>query len=98
MKPSILYIFLIVLLISAACREDNIVNDNGPNPRLGGDYTEISGDVSGVLSINDAPFLVTDNLKVNSSDTLIIEAGVVLFIDNDKFIDVEGIKGCYLVE
>jgi predicted outer membrane repeat protein len=86
----ILYILLFSLLLSNACREDTIVDDNGPNPGLGGDYTELSGEISGTLSINDAPFLVTDDLKINSGDTLIIEAGVVLFLNNNKSIDVEG--------
>ncbi|UCH66099.1 MAG: hypothetical protein JSW63_02915 [Ignavibacterium sp.] len=90
MRHRILYILLLSILLSSACREDNIVDDNGPNPGLGGDYTELSGDVSGTLSITDAPFLITDNLKINNSDTLIIEAGVVLFINNDKNINVEG--------
>ena len=56
-------------LIIGACRENNIVDDGGPNPGLAGDYTEISGDLSGTLSLTNSPFLVTDdlNIKVNAS-------------------------------
>jgi parallel beta-helix repeat protein len=86
----ILYILLFTLLLSASCRENSISNDDGPNSGLAGDYTEISGDLSGTLSLTDSPFLVTGDVNIKVNDTLIIEAGVILFIENDKKINVTG--------
>jgi hypothetical protein len=90
MRNKILYILFFALLLSLACRENSILDDDGTNPGLGGDYTEISGDLSGTLSLNDAPFLVTDDLNIKGNDTLIIEAGVVLFFENNKKFNVAG--------
>ena len=90
MRYKILYILLFTLLLSASCRENSISNDDGANSGLAGDYTEISGDLSGTLSLTGSPFLVTGDLNIKVNDTLIIEAGVILFIENDKKINVTG--------
>ena len=90
MRYKVLNILFFAVLISLACRENSLFDDDGPNPGLGGDYTEISGDLSGTLSLTDAPFLVTDDLNINGNDTLLIEAGVTLFFNNNKKITVSG--------
>jgi hypothetical protein len=90
MRYKLLNILFFAVLISLACREKFITDDNGLNSGLAGDYTEISGNLSGTLSLTDSPFLVTGDLNIKSSDTLIIEAGVTLFFKNDKKITVSG--------
>jgi len=90
MRFKLLYILISTYLLSLSCRESVLTDDNGINPGLGGDYTEISGDLSGILSFNDSPFLITGDLNVQANDTLIIEAGVILFIENNKIFNVAG--------
>jgi hypothetical protein len=90
MRYKILYILFFGFLLSLSCRENSISDNDGTNPGLGGDYTEISGNLSGTLSLIDAPFLVTDDLNIKGNDSLIIEAGVVIFFNNDKKFNVAG--------
>jgi hypothetical protein len=90
MRYKVLIILPFSLLISLSCRESSIFDDGGPNPGLAGDYTEISGDLSGTLSFSNSPFLVTGDLNIKGNDTLIIEAGVTIFFENDKKLNVAG--------
>ena len=90
MRYKILYILISTFLLTLSCRENTLTDDNVINPGLGGNYTEISGDLSGVLSFNDSPFLVTGDLNVQGNDTLTIEAGVILFFENNKKFNVAG--------
>ncbi len=43
-------------------------------------YTEIEGEISGTLSFADSPYLMTNTITVTETDTLIIEAGVEIFV------------------
>ena len=77
-------------MFSISCRENIVSNENNINPGLGGVYTEIGGNLSGILALADAPFLVTNDINVQSIDTLIIEAGVDIFFENNIIFNVEG--------
>ena len=84
-------ISLSFLLFLSACRENIDSGNNIINPTLGGEYTEIEGNISGTLSILDSPFLVTGNVFVASNDTLIIDAGITIVFEQNKMLTVEGI-------
>jgi len=86
----IFYIILALMMLSLSCRENIVSEDNNINPGLGGDYTEISGNSSGILALADSPFLVLDDINIQLKDSLIIEPGVILFIENNKKINVAG--------
>jgi len=80
---------MIIGLNFISCRED-INQTNSDNPNIGGDYTEIKGDISGIFSLSNSPFLIVDNINVSSSDTLIIEPGVTLFFNKNTSLIVQG--------
>lgn len=71
-------IFL-VLLFFISCAERELFTGPGFDPSLGGVYTELSGSIEGTLKNSDSPFLVSEDLIVESSKELIIEAGCELF-------------------
>lgn len=91
MKKKYLYILLLFLLISFSCRDRNDFNGNGIDPTIGGIYTEIEGEQSGVLTKNKSPFFVSGNIMVNSSDTLIIQQGVELFFKEKTSLIINGV-------
>jgi hypothetical protein len=88
MKNLIFYIFLFLLIFNT-CRETTESN-NLINPTLGGVYTEIEGTISGVLSFDDSPFLVVDDIFVSANDTLKIDAGVTLFFKDGRRLSSAG--------
>jgi predicted outer membrane repeat protein len=64
---------------------------NGIDPTIGGIYTEIRGEQSGVLAKNKSPFFVSGNITVNTLDTLIIQRGVELFFKEKTSLIVNGV-------
>ena len=90
MRYKVLFTFLSTLMLNLSCRDNPVYNEGGINPGLGGDYTDISRNISGLLALSDSPFLVTGDLNVQVNDTLIIEAGVSIFFENDKKLNVDG--------
>ncbi|MFC2103422.1 right-handed parallel beta-helix repeat-containing protein [Bacteroidota bacterium] len=75
-------------MIFITCRNRN---GAGGNPIIVGDpYTKIEGNIAGTLSVSDSPFLVIDDIKVLSSDTLIIDPDVTLYFEEGKRFVVEG--------
>ena len=73
---------LIFFLISCTDRQ----NVTGPMDEENNFYTEINGSISGYLTISDSPYLVIDEIIIDSLQTLVIEAGVkVHFTDSSKF-------------
>lgn len=74
---------LAALLVFTGCFPD--VNDPGP-PEL----TEISGIISGTLTLRDAPYRVTDTLIVQANETLTIEPAVRLFFADSAMLIVQG--------
>ncbi|MEJ2195073.1 MAG: hypothetical protein P8X73_09495 [Ignavibacteriaceae bacterium] len=85
-----LYIILALVTLSISCRENIVSEDSQINPGLGGDYTEISGNLSGTLSLTDSPFLVTNDLNVQQNDTILIESGVIIYFENNIILNVDG--------
>lgn len=81
--------YLIILLLFTSCRQ-GITSFDG-NPFIGGSYTEIEGNISGVLSASESPFLVIDDIQILSTDTLIIEPDVTLYFKNGKRFIIEGL-------
>ena len=77
-------------MFSISCRENLINDEGGVNPGLGGNYTKLSGYLSGILSLTDSPFLVSDDINIQLKDSLKIEPGVIIFIENNKKINVAG--------
>jgi len=79
-KP-ILFLFFIFLI---SCTDRQNVTE--PMDDENNFYTEINGNISGVLTISDSPYLAIDEIIIDSSQTLVIEAGVkVHFTDSSKF-------------
>ena len=58
---------------------------------MGDPYYEIEGNISGRLSFNDSPFLVKNDIFVQLSDTLLIDAGVYIYFEQDKRLNIEGV-------
>jgi parallel beta-helix repeat protein len=88
MKSAIGVILPLTLLLALfiGCDEDEGVNGNGNGPSL----TPISGIVSGTLTLEDSPYLVTDTLLVPQGQVLTIESGVVLRFNGLYWLKVEG--------
>ena len=80
MKPLSLFA---MLLIFAGCFPD--VSEVSP-PK----FTEISGSISGTLTLKDAPYHVTDTLLVDANVTLAIEPAVRLFFADSALMIVKG--------
>ncbi len=87
----LILISLSFMLFFSACRENIDSGNNIINPTLGGEYTEIEGNISGTLFSVDSPFLVTGNVFIASNDSLIIDAGVTIVFEQNKMLTVEGI-------
>lgn len=78
-------IFMLVVL--TGCTDRIIDTGNIGDPILFGDYTEISGSKSGRLIKQNSPYKITSDLVIDSTEVLVIEAGVELFvIDSAKII------------
>lgn len=84
-------LFISFLLISLSCRERNDLTGNGNDPTIGGEFTEIEGIQSGMLTSNKSPFYVSGNLTISAEDTLIIQRGVELFFKNYTRLIVNGV-------
>ncbi len=57
-------------------------------------YTVLKGNLSGVLTIDDSPYVITDTAWVVSEDSLIIEAGCEGYFDNSYY---EGRPGSLMI-
>ncbi len=91
MKKKYLHILFLLVLINSSCRERSTFTGNGSDPTIGGNYTEIDGEQSGVFAKNKSPFYVSGNIIVNASDTLIIQRGVELFFKEKTGLTVKGV-------
>ncbi len=91
MEFRITFISIFILLFIYSCRENIDSGNNIIDPTIGGVYTEIQGDISGILAFNDAPFLVVNDISVSAQDTLKIDAGVTLFFEEDTKLNSAGV-------
>lgn len=85
------YLFVLTLIIFSvnACVERENYEDITPPP-ITGLFTEISGNLSGTLSRANSPYLVKDDITIESNDTLRIEPGVEIYFDDGKKLIVNG--------
>lgn len=92
MKQKILHIVTILFLtiILTACVEREYFDDTGIGPPVSGLFKEIEGSISGILTYNDSPYYVKNDLTVDSSASLIIEPGVELYFETGKSLIVKG--------
>jgi len=78
------FLLIIVLICGNGCDSDENDDSNNFTPQSG---TQISGEIEGVLSYNDSPFKIIDNLTIDTLATLTIEPGVELhFMDSTRLI------------
>lgn len=92
------YIALSLFFLVVSCSEREDYNDiNGPG--ITGIFTEISGNISGELTLNDSPYKVVNDINVDSGKTLIINAGVEIYFTENTKLKVHGeliISGKYI--
>ncbi|MBE0571588.1 MAG: right-handed parallel beta-helix repeat-containing protein [Ignavibacteriaceae bacterium] len=78
MKFSLSKITIIILLLFSSCSDRSLFTD--PNdPGLGGNYSIISGRISGTLLKSKSPYYVTNSISIDSGKILSIEAGTIIF-------------------
>ncbi len=92
MKLSInkILIFLFSIVLITSCVERDYFTDDGTGPPISGLFTEISGSISGVLVRAESPYLIKDDIIVDTSMSLTIEAGVELYFEEGKSLIVKG--------
>lgn len=79
-----------IILALYGCVERQNFDDSGGAPPITGLFTEIGGKVSGKLTRAESPYLIKEDLTIESSDTLIIEPDAELYFDDGKRMIVQG--------
>jgi hypothetical protein len=90
MKKYIINIIILLMISLDGCADRSLFTEPVIDPGVGGIYTEIGGEITGTLSKSDSPFLVTDNISVNTGTILTIEPGVVIFFRNQTGLYIQG--------
>ena len=90
MKLFLFKITILTLLIFYGCAERSLFTEPGIDPGLGGVYTSISGQLTGMLSKSNSPYLVTSNIYVSSGTTLTIEEGATIFFKKNTSLQING--------
>ncbi|MGB5286866.1 MAG: hypothetical protein WBN42_00110 [Ignavibacteriaceae bacterium] len=90
MRSYILKILIPLVLFIVSCADRSLFTDPGIDPGLGGVYTKINGQLSGILTKSKSPYLVTDNIYVNAGTNLVIESGVLIFFKNETGLNITG--------
>ena len=89
MKFSLSKIAIIILLFLSNCSDRSLFTD--PNdPGLGGNFTIISGEISGTLVKSRSPYYVTKNVTINAGTVLSIEAGTIIFFKSNTGLFING--------
>ena len=89
MKFSLSKITIIILLFLSSCSDRSLFTD--PNdPGLGGNYTIISGEISGTLLKSKSPYYVTNNISIDSGKILSIESGSIIFFKAKRGFYING--------
>lgn len=88
MKKIILnFILCLLFLLGCSDREQySGIND----PGVSGFFKEINGSISGELNLSDSPFLVTEDIIVDSGKSLKINPGVEIFFSEGTKLIVKG--------
>ncbi len=89
-KPISFFILFTVCLLIFGCSEKDNPIQQAPEP-----YTVIAGHLNTSLTKNGSPYWVTNDIIVDSSSTLIIEAGVHIYFEDSTKIIVKG--GLYVI-
>ncbi len=89
MKFTPLKIVIITLLFFTNCSDRSLFT-NPTDPGLGGNFTIISGTISGTLLKSKSPYYVTNNISINAGTTLVIEAGTILFFKANTGLSISG--------
>ncbi|MGB5529709.1 MAG: right-handed parallel beta-helix repeat-containing protein, partial [Ignavibacteriaceae bacterium] len=90
MRSYILKILIPLVLFIVSCADRSLFTDPGIDPGLGGVYTKINGQLSGILTKSNSPYLVTDNIYIDEGTNLVIEAGVLVFFKNETGLNITG--------
>jgi len=89
MKFSLSKITIITLLIFSSCSDRSLFTD--PNdPGLGGFYTILKGEVSGILLKSKSPYYVTNNISVSVGNQLFIEPGTIIYFKAKTGLHISG--------
>ncbi len=89
MKLFALKIIILMFVIIEGCA-DRTLTEPGFDPGLGGIYTSIGGEVSGILLKNKSPYLVTNDISVSADSSLMIEAGTIFFFEENAGLYIYG--------
>ena len=82
-------VLLLSIFLFISCGERNkITNPSDVNKEY---YTKIQGKISGILTVSNSPYLVTENIIVDSLQTLDIEPGVIVHFSDSTNLTVYGI-------
>lgn len=85
-----LFVLIFIIVLTTSCVERLNFDDSGGAPPITGLFTEIGGRISGKLTRADSPYLIKDDLTIESTDTLLIEPDVELYFDDGKKLIVKG--------
>ena len=84
--PKILIVFILFI---TGCSDRSTFTD--PNdPGMGGIFTTIGGEISGILTEEKSPYYVSENLIVPVNASLTIEPGVLLFFNINTGLYISG--------
>ena len=78
------------MLFVTSCADRSLFTDPEIDPGLGGVYTKINGELTGVLLKSNSPYLVTSDISINAGTTLIIEPGVLIFFKDETCLQITG--------
>lgn len=85
-----LFISILLIVLTTSCVERLNFDDTAIVPPITGLFNEIGGRISGKLTKADSPYLIKEDLIIESNDTLLIEPGVELYFDDGKKLIVKG--------
>ena len=89
MKIIVSKILIIVLLFALGCSDRKLFTD--PNdPGMGGTFTTINGNLSGILSEEQSPYYVSESISIPQDKILIIEPGTLIFFKLDAGFYISG--------
>jgi hypothetical protein len=79
---------LILSFLTIKCERE--LPNNYDNDPANNTYTELKGFLNGNLLLLNSPYLVTEDIYIDSTQNIIIEAGVEIFFSKDKRFYITG--------
>ena len=86
-KPLILFTLLFLIFHFGCADRENYTLAPSNNSLI---VSELSGSISGTLFQNKSPYYITGNIKVDSSNSLVIEPGVELLFHDSTYFEIHG--------